>query len=130
MGEEKNKVLRSRESLRVALSLKKLLVKICAVQTAFKNRHGHSITHGEVADVMKFHEKHGLIVEQIPATLEISKEIFMLFIQNQEVQQIMNDLDLPPERAHLFEVMDADGSGELRPSELLNGLLKVLGDAR
>ena len=39
----------------------------------------------------------------------------------------MDELDLPPDRANLFEIIDADGSGTLRISELVQGLLKILG---
>eukprot|EP00913_Durusdinium_trenchii_P026376 g24749.t1 len=42
----------------------------------------------------------------------------------------MDDLDLPPDRANLFEVIDADGSGTLRVSELVQGLLKVRGELK
>ena len=34
---------------------------------------------------------------------EITKELFLLVIQDQRVQQLMNDLDLPADRANLFE---------------------------
>ena len=33
----------------------------------------------------------------------------------------MDDLDLPPDRANLFEVIDADGSGTLKLTELVQG---------
>lgn len=42
----------------------------------------------------------------------------------------MDDLDLPPDRANLFEVIDADGSGTLKVSELVQGLLKVRGELK
>jgi len=40
----------------------------------------------------------------------------------------MDELDLPPDRANLFEVIDADGSGTLQITELVQGLLKIRGD--
>lgn len=40
----------------------------------------------------------------------------------------MNDLDLPTDRANLFEVIDADGTGTLNVTELVQGLLKIRGD--
>lgn len=42
----------------------------------------------------------------------------------------MDDLELPSNRAHLFEVIDADGSGTLHIQELVQGLLKLRGEAR
>eukprot|EP00439_Symbiodinium_sp_Y106_P078877 s295_g17.t1 len=47
---------------------------------------------------------------------------------DQSVQKLMNDLDLPSDRANLFEVIDADGSGTLHVTELVQGLLKIRGE--
>ena len=47
-----------------------------------------------------------------------------------KVQKLMDDLDLPPDRANLFEVIDADGSGTLKLTELVQGLLKIRGVPR
>ncbi|CAE7501607.1 nasB [Symbiodinium sp. CCMP2456] len=58
----------------------------------------------------------------------ITKELFLLVIQDRKVQQLMDDLDLPPDRANLFEMLDADGSGTLQTTELLQGLLKIRGE--
>ena len=43
------------------------------------------------------------------------------------MQRLMDDLDLPPDRANLFEALDADGSGTLH---VVQGFLKVRGDLR
>ena len=59
---------------------------------------------------------------------EITKEMFLLIIQDRSVQLLMNELDLPPDRANMFEIIDADGSGTLQLPELLHGLLKMRGD--
>ena len=40
-------------------------------------------------------------------------------IQDHSVQTLMDELDLPPDRANLFEVIDADGSGTLHITELV-----------
>ncbi|CAE7724705.1 CACNA1S [Symbiodinium pilosum] len=40
----------------------------------------------------------------------------------------MDELELPPDRANLFEVIDADGSGTLAIAELVQGLLKIRGE--
>ncbi len=40
-------------------------------------------------------------------------------IQDHGVQTLMDELDLPPDRANLFEVIDADGSGTLHITELV-----------
>eukprot|EP00435_Cladocopium_sp_Y103_P007997 s2181_g2.t1 len=60
--------------------------------------------------------------------IAISKELFLLVIQDQTVQALMDELDLPPDRANLFEIIDADASGTLQITELLHGLLKIRGE--
>eukprot|EP00435_Cladocopium_sp_Y103_P027191 s2181_g6.t1 len=60
--------------------------------------------------------------------IAISKELFLLVIQDQSVQTLMDELDLPPDRANLFEIIDADASGTLQITELLHGLLKIRGE--
>jgi len=62
--------------------------------------------------------------------IEISKELFLTVVQDRQVQRLMDDLDLPPDRANLFEALDADGSGTLHVAELVQGFLKVRGDLR
>eukprot|EP00439_Symbiodinium_sp_Y106_P071021 s295_g12.t1 len=59
-----------------------------------------------------------------------SKELFLLVIQDRNVQALMDDLDLPPDRANLFEVIDADGSGTMDVTELVQGMLKIRGDVK
>lgn len=69
-------------------------------------------------------------------TEAITKELFLLVIQDRCVQRLMDELDLPPDRANLFEAswrlgsepwsliasleaIDADGSGTLHVTELV-----------
>ena len=42
-----------------------------------------------------------------------------MVIQDRRVQGLMDELELPPDRANLFEIIDADGSGTLQLSELV-----------
>lgn len=62
--------------------------------------------------------------------IQISKELFLLVIQDRHVQRLMDDLDLPKDRANLFEALDADSSGALHLAELAQGLLKVRGELK
>ncbi|CAK8991324.1 unnamed protein product [Durusdinium trenchii] len=55
----------------------------------------------------------------IHAQIAITKELFLLVIQDRCVQRLMDELDLPPDRANLFEAIDADGSGTLHVTELV-----------
>eukprot|EP00913_Durusdinium_trenchii_P023570 g22145.t1 len=49
--------------------------------------------------------------------IAITKELFLLVVQDPSVQALMDELDLPPDRANLFEIIDADGSGTLQITE-------------
>ena len=50
--------------------------------------------------------------------------------EDRQVQRLMDDLDLPKDRANLFEALDADSSGTLHLAELAQGLLKVRGELK
>ena len=50
--------------------------------------------------------------------------------EDRQVQRLMDDLDLPKDRANLFEALDADSSGALHLAELAQGLLKVRGELK
>ena len=55
--------------------------------------------------------------------IAITKDLFLLVIQDRGVQQLMDELDLPPDRANLFEIIDADAGN---PSRIFcNSSLKV-----
>ena len=41
--------------------------------------------------------------------IAITKDLFLLIVQDRAVQKLMDDLDLPHDRANLFEIIDADG---------------------
>ena len=60
--------------------------------------------------------------------LSLAKPCTFEVIQDHKIQELMDELDLPPDRANLFEVIDADGSGTLHITELVQGLLKIRGD--
>ena len=56
-----------------------------------------------------------------------AKAMKIIFSQDRDVQRLMDELDLPPDRANLFEVIDADGSGTLHITELVQAP-GILGD--
>ena len=72
--------------------------------------------------------KKSVFAEDEMDKIAITKELFLLIIQDRAVQKLMDDLDLPPDRANLFEIIDGDGSGTLQITELLQGLLKIRGE--
>ena len=115
----------SRESVRVARTTRELLKKFATAYHVYHAEDGRkgkrnsqdkmNIT-GLYADVGD-HEQ-----------IAITKDLFLLIIQDRAVQKLMDDLELPPDRANLFEIIDADGSGTLQITELLQGLLKIRGE--
>jgi len=60
--------------------------------------------------------------------LQIKKSTFLLVLQQKGTQKLLDDLDVPSERARLFDVFDADGNGTLCARELIQGLLRVRGE--
>lgn len=70
----------------------------------------------------------------LPKLLFCKKRSLLTFSANlcedRQVQRLMDDLDLPKDRANLFEALDADSSGALHLAELAQGLLKVRGELK
>jgi len=61
----------------------------------------------------------------------ITEDMFEDAMQDDKVQLLLDRLDIADEdRVDLFEILDADGSGGLEVSELVNGILKLRGGAR
>ncbi|CAE7218385.1 Cacna1c [Symbiodinium natans] len=115
----------SRESVRIARATRELLKKFAAAYHVFHVMGDHG------ADVAKLEITHAATLftdDEIHEDVAITKELFLLVIQDPAVQALMDELDLPPSRAHLFEVIDADGSGTLHIQELVQGLLKLRGE--
>lgn len=108
------------ESLRIARSTKMLLKKFCAVHRTFGS-HSISPLGGEAS--MQLYD------DLEDGSLAVTKEIFLLALQDSEVQHLMDDLDIVPNRAHLFDALDANGRGVIQLTDLMHGLLKVRGDA-
>jgi len=116
---------RKKEGLWVAQTTKRLLTKFCAAQ--------QTINRGvELTNRKDFHSvlTESSLRDLQDTTIQISKETFLHVIQDPEVLGLMDDLDIPVERARLFDVFDADGSGTLGIRELVQGLLKVRGEAQ
>eukprot|EP00439_Symbiodinium_sp_Y106_P042251 s331_g5.t1 len=116
----------SRESIRVAKTTRELLKKFSAAYRLFNDMDStkESSSWGARLDLGKT----GMFNETEMHKIAITKELFLLIVQDSAVQKLMDELDLPPDRANLFEIIDADGSGTLQITELLHGLLKIRGD--
>jgi len=63
--------------------------------------------------------------------LTMTREHFEIILRDEQVQSLMDDLDLAAsDRVNLFDVLDADGNGKLYIKELVDGLVKLRGEAR
>jgi len=115
----------ARESIRIARLTRELLKKFAAAHRDFRQMDQKSFDFSQV----EINPVPALFTDDdVHSDIEISKDLFLLVIQDRQVQELMDELDLPPERATLFEVIDADGSGTLQITELVQGLLKIRGD--
>ncbi|CAJ1353834.1 unnamed protein product [Effrenium voratum] len=119
----------SRESIRIARITRELVKKFSMAYHMF-----HEEAEGEKAEESRAKLLASLggaawyAEDGMQDKIAITKDLFLLIIQDHAVQGLMDDLDLPPDRANLFEIIDADGSGTLQITELLHGLLKIRGE--
>lgn len=119
----------ARESIRVARTTRELLKKFAAAYRIFQELEeceGHQ-------QVTRLEFRGGSTIftdDDVHDKIAITKELFLLVIQDRDVQRLMDELDLPPDRANLFEVIDADGSGTLHITELVQGLLQIRGEIK
>ena len=126
------------ESIRVARTTRELLKKFAAAYHSFHDHRHHSNYQNSSQDehdaephtpkVNTYIHKALYTEDGMHDKIAITKELFLLIIQDRSIQKLMNDLDLPHDRANLFEIIDADGSGTLQITELLQGLLKIRGE--
>jgi len=127
---ERLKTRRVMESVRIAKATKRLLMKFCVAQQAWvelKPTEQHrSLRCDHISFIQDMKNRSDFADSQV----NITKEVFHIVLLDQEVQSLMDDLDIPPDRAHLFDIFDADRSGDLRVTELVEGLLKVRGEPR
>jgi len=117
----------SRESIRIARTTRELLKKFAAAYRMFSDMDDH----GRGTTRINFKPMESSFTdEDIHEHIAITKELFLLIIQDQGVQFLMDELDLPHDRANLFEIIDADGSGTLHVTELVQGLLRIRGEVK
>jgi len=112
----------SRESIRIARVTRELLKKFAAAFRMFQDLDESQHPGIQRLDTSMFTD------DQIQENIAITKELFLLVIQDRSVQALMDDLELPRDRANLFEIIDSDGSGTLQVVELVQGLLKIRGE--
>jgi len=121
---ELDKKKKDRESLRVAHITKELLKKFSTANHVFDENNSVSVS--GLSKMIRGKQSDDMHVLK----MTVSKDLFLLVIQDPEVQTLMDNLDIPPDRAGLFDIFDADCNGSLEVSELVQGLLKVRGEPR
>lgn len=114
----------SRESIRIARIARELLKKFAAAFRLFQDMNEEDSAQPKI----KLSKSNGFMDADVLESIAITKELFLMVIQDRRVQGLMDELELPPDRANLFEIIDADGSGTLQLSELVHGLLKIRGE--
>eukprot|EP00438_Fugacium_kawagutii_P033349 Skav204235 [mRNA] locus=scaffold1550:277390:299473:- [translate_table: standard] len=108
----------ARESIRIARTTRELLKKFAAAHREFLLMDKDALCIEEISR-KDFNPMPALFTDDdVHEQIEISKELFLVVIQDRSVQSLMDELDLPAERANLFEVIDADGGGTLGITEL------------
>jgi len=127
-----NPLQQRREGIRIARLTKRLLKKFCTTyRQRLSSSSGGSMTGRSGRDLDIGNQlRRASLSEMQDINMRVTKEEFLLVIQDPEVQTIMDDLELPPERSNLFDILDADGSGYLEVTELIQGMLRVRGEAR
>eukprot|EP00913_Durusdinium_trenchii_P003799 g3518.t1 len=119
----------SRESIRIARTTRELLKKFAAAYRMFSDMDDHAQSRSTRIDFKPMESS--FTDEDIHEHIAITKELFLLIIQDQSRPSSCEDeLELPHDRANLFEIIDADGSGTLHVTELVQGLLKIRGEVK
>merc|ERR1712137_47759 len=106
---------RKKEAVRVAHSTRQLMQKFVVAQCEADGRESSRELIEQGAEIQNL-------------ARPIQKNTFLLVLQQKGTQKLLDDLDVPSERARLFDVFDVDGNGRLGVRELLQGLLKVRGE--
>jgi len=123
----------NRESVRVARLTRELLKKFAMAQTLMNQQDPESReTFGDSKEYRQKMRRSSHIGMEIHSTGEllISRELFLLVLKDPEVQVYLDSLDISPDRTHLFDILDADGSGDIEAAELIRGLLRIRGEAK
>lgn len=115
----------ARESIRIARVTRELLKRFASAYRLF---HDLDDLRSNLSGLDISPEGALFTDDDVHEGIAITKDLFLLVIQDRGVQLLMDDLDLPPDRANLFEIIDADGSGTLQIAELVQGLLKIRGE--
>jgi len=123
--DEKHQDRRYRESLRVAKLAKRLLQKFSRAQKESQRLERISTGSNASEDVVESE-----VEDANAGEIMITKELFHKVILDPDVQTLMDGMDIPPDRANLFDVFDSDFDGVLELQDLIQGILQIRGELR
>mmetsp|Transcript_17000 Transcript_17000/g.38150 ORF Transcript_17000/g.38150 Transcript_17000/m.38150 type:complete len:318 (-) Transcript_17000:66-1019(-) len=120
-----------KESIRIARMTRELLKKFALAQNVLeKQDEQNRETYGDTKEFRQLMRRSSQCVEINDDSFLISRDLFTQVLKDPEVQTLMDALDISADRTHLFDILDADGSGDIEAAELIQGLLKVRGEAK
>jgi len=112
-----------KEAKRVAECTRKLMNRFYFAQ--WKANSGQTISSVDIMTVFN-----DIPDDTQDISIDVTKEIFLTVLQDPSTQKLMDDLEIPMERAKLFDMFDADGNGVLNVREIIQGFLRVRGETQ
>eukprot|EP00929_Paragymnodinium_shiwhaense_P037068 TRINITY_DN19813_c0_g2_i1.p1 TRINITY_DN19813_c0_g2~~TRINITY_DN19813_c0_g2_i1.p1 ORF type:complete len:843 (+),score=208.59 TRINITY_DN19813_c0_g2_i1:118-2646(+) len=131
----KRRMNEDKESVRVASQLQTIALKIFGIEEADGRPRSHCFrVLSKLQDYFTVDTGDNGVGAQNAAlaefNLQVSRSMFEKVVCEKEVSGILDDLEIGNgDRRELFDVLDADGSGNLDLQELISGLLKLRGGA-
>lgn len=114
---------RSSKSMKSHNLMVAMIVKDLAKRIVYLERLYRSETH-----ICTTPDSH--LLEDFDKVVEVPKALFLMMLKDNVVEACLDKLGVPANRFNLFDVFDADGSGGLIMTELLQGLLATRGEPR
>uniref|UniRef100_A0A7S4WCJ3 EF-hand domain-containing protein n=1 Tax=Alexandrium monilatum TaxID=311494 RepID=A0A7S4WCJ3_9DINO len=142
VSQQKRQQARTKEHVRVAQELRQIVLRIC---TRMRNKYDPTSTTNTASmqaarrtvwDKVRssvYREpdsRREASMEEETMQMAVSREVFEEVLQDPKVALILEDLEISiTDRAKLFDIIDANGSGHLDVGEIIEGLMKLRGPA-
>jgi Ca2+-binding EF-hand superfamily protein len=105
-------------------------IKFYANEHLQGSRRHHILKRQKREEILKIYMKHPILAYQKIAGMEldVSKNVFHQWVRDDGFQKLLDNADIcTANTADIFDVLDADMSGELTVSELVDGLMRLRG---
>jgi len=129
-ADDKRHQLKHSEDVKRAQALQNLVLRICTASDNSEPRRKHSFGARGFYNLFRKPPEHGVHACQQEKRMKcsISRDVFDSVMQDRDVQGLMDSLEIPAHSGDkLFDILDADGSGELGVSELVEGMMRLRG---